>query len=577
MIEPRLSLLHVHRRDSSRADEAFVADLMDLPERPIHPALEYEVLVRDDDDDNNNNQNSHLQTTHDNDNIHDTSESSFYHSSDDSSPPREKHNTTRLIKLLLSFVCLLLTGTGTVVSMKQQAIPMYNYPNFLSLFCHFLYIPLCCFLYMIMVVTFSSVTSEQIIMAMPRTPFMIMGALDCWASTIQIFASIYLPGNLLVLLPQAVIPCSMALSCLLLGERYHWRQYLGAVVVLVGLLVVLEPVWTYKRAPDFYCQAMDLDSDCTLCQTEQTEVACMSHVQPMEEDPSAVQTVCQWLPYQQATKKEEGLTFVWSLLLLASAIPMTLSAMYKQVALDVAQLDPVYLNGWISIFQFLFALVVAVPAAWMTGITPLDVPRNMWDGLLCFLGKGRSFFSSSRQLGCEESQCSALTFVFLCEYTDTIDSGCHPDECSPHTPILVGSYLICAILYSTFMLCVLKYGSTSTLFMAQTILVPLGNLAFSLPLFGQSAPVYTSDLMGLVVILSGLILYRFWGEEEHSNDDQSHATWVRQLIQQVQGENPSPWYLDMVQNVRTQVQWNTPWLNDLLQHMREPLLQESLD
>ena len=187
---------------------------------------------------------------------------------------------------------------------------------------------------------------------------------------------------------------------------------------------------------------------------------------------------------------------------------------------------------------------------------------------------------------------AALTLMFrLYVRTGTIDSGCHPDECNSHTPILVGSYLVFATLYSTSMLCVLKYGSMSTLFMAQTILVPLRNLAFTLPLYSNSthhSPLYTSDVMGLMVILSGLILYRFWDEDdESSNDEPSHGThhhpWVQQVIQQ-QGQRqqtPSPWYLDMVEHLRTQVQQqqtgNTAWLNDLLHHMREPLLQERLE
>jgi hypothetical protein len=86
--------------------------------------------------------------------------------------------------------------------------------------------------------------------------------------------------------------------------------------------------------------------------------------------------------------------------------------------------------------------------------------------------------------------------------------------------------------------------------------------------------------MGLIVILSGLILYRFWGEDEPLRDDPSHGTspWVQQLLQ-VQGEAPSPWYLDMAEHLRTQVQQtgNTPWLNDLLRHMEEPLLQDRND
>lgn len=394
MIEPRLSLLHVHkRRESLKADdETLQADreydsLLFVEQQPFfHPALEYEVVVTDDDDDGsersdreNNNGNATLTTN----------ELPLL-------PPHTKTRHSkrhrRRLKLGLSFVCLLFSGTGTVVFMKLQAIPMYNYPNFLNLACHFFSIPLCFLFSNIMIGSSVNTTPQQQQIITSQTHFMIMGALDCLAATLQIFASIHVPGNLLVLLPQAVIPCSMALSHLLLNERYHWRQYVGAGVVLLGLVVVLEPVFTYERSPDFYCQAIHENNDCAACQTEHSEMACMMHVQAIEKNETNTtafqQNACQWLPYHQASQKEEGLTLLWSLLLLASAIPMTLSTMYKQVALNVVT-DPVYLNGWISVYQFLFALVVAVPAAWMTRVTTVDVPRNMWDGLLCFVGQGQ--------------------------------------------------------------------------------------------------------------------------------------------------------------------------------------------
>ncbi|GAX13642.1 hypothetical protein FisN_14Lh347 [Fistulifera solaris] len=545
MIEPRSSLFYLHRKLSysrpEETEEFFYSEAFDdlQPERPIHPALEYEVLLQEEDEEDGNINNNPSNSSHENKEDMTVSaatpETPTIHST--------KTNKSRLVKLVLSFILLLISGTGTVVLMKLQAIPMYNYPNFINLFCHFCYIPLS-FLYIIPMIRYGTrITPEHI--AMSRTPFLIMGALDCLASSLQLFAAIYVPGNLLVLLPQAVIPCSMALSYMLRREHFHWRQYTGALIVLLGLVVVLEPLLTFHHATDYYCEAVNVDHDCTVCQSETTQQSCLSHVQPID-DVGEYANLCQWLPYQQASRKDDELTFGWSLLLLASAIPMTLSAMYKQAALDIAELDPVYLNGWISIFQFFFALLVAVPAAWMTNVAPFDVPQNMWDGLTCFLGH------------------------------DTNDSGCHPDACSSHTPILVGAYLAFAMLYSTCMLCVLKYGSTSILFLAQTILVPVGNLAFSFPLFQNNSSLYTSYVMGLVVILLGLILYRFWGDDEPLRDDPSQGTspWVQQYLQ-VQGEAPSPWYLDMMEHLRTQVQQtgNTPWLNELLRHMEEPLLQ----
>ena len=113
MIEPRGIIAHVHRRDSSVLDgssslQISASELLvehDEPERPIHPALEYEVLaaVAVDDDDQ-------LPAT----------------ALDEMTPterPTRNPNTKRL-KLVISFIFLVLAGTGNVVATKLQAIPM---------------------------------------------------------------------------------------------------------------------------------------------------------------------------------------------------------------------------------------------------------------------------------------------------------------------------------------------------------------------------------------------------------------------------------------------------------------------
>lgn len=64
------------------------------------------------------------------------------------------------------------------------------------------------------------------------------------------------------------------------------------------------------------------------------------------------------------------------------------------------------------------------------------------------------------------------------------------------------------------MLLVLKYGSTALLYLGLTAMVPLANLAFALPFLPRQAqqPLSmqdVSDIVGLLVILGGLVLYRF--------------------------------------------------------------------
>lgn len=40
-----------------------------------------------------------------------------------------------------------------------------------------------------------------------------------------------------------------------------------------------------------------------------------------------------------------GQELVWSMVLVASCLPMALSSVYKEMALGESELDPIYLNG----------------------------------------------------------------------------------------------------------------------------------------------------------------------------------------------------------------------------------------
>ena len=53
-----------------------------------------------------------------------------------------------------------------------------------------------------------------------------------------------------------------------------------------------------------------------------------------------------------------------------------------------------------------------------------------------------------------------------------------------------------------------RFGSANVLFMASTVMVPMGNLVFSLPFMPGSTPLKDSDIAGLGVILLGLVTYR---------------------------------------------------------------------
>lgn len=282
-----------------------------------------------------------------------------------------------------------------------------------------------CFAYIIPMARNGTIPREQL--EMSKRPFAIMGTLDAMAGIMQIFAATYLPGPLLILLGQAAIPVSMVISRYLLSARYNVFQYVGALIVAGGIITVLAPALS------------------------------------------------------------GGGSALWACVMIVSTVPMTLSSVYKEIALGEKELDPIYLNGWIAVFQFLFSLVLCIPSSLATEppVPIPDLPANMWDGLRCYVGYN--------SISCDDSS----------------DDACSSDNCFPTAPMFVTIYLFFNQLYNLLIILILKYGSANLLYMALTLMVPLGNVAFTLPFVPQHAALRVTDILGLVIICLGLGTYRF--------------------------------------------------------------------
>eukprot|EP00759_Apiculatamorpha_spiralis_P034862 PhF_6_TR35984/c0_g1_i1/m.52097 len=138
-----------------------------------------------------------------------------------------------------------------------------------------------------------------------------------------------------------------------------------------------------------------------------------------------------------------------------------------------------YLNGWVAVYQFLFGVVVCVPAGYAVGVLPADLPDNIAWGFKCMLGH------------------------------NTQDS----DNCVMTGPVFTSTFLIDVVLYNLFVILLIKYGSATWMLLAQTLLVPLGSFAFAIPYPEEYVPASnraTIDgwlLGGMAGLLIGLFLY----------------------------------------------------------------------
>jgi uncharacterized membrane protein len=311
---------------------------------------------------------------------------------------------------------------------------MHNYPLYMNLLSTFLYVPIC-FIYILPALAFTNwITKEQ--RDIPKFKFAVMGGLDSISGIMATFAVNYIStASLIVLVQQSAIPISMIISRISLNARYTTSQYIGAAIVLSGIVLVLLPTFLSTSAA------------------------------PSTSSPASSSSELPWL-----------------VVLVISCVPMTLSSVYKEKALGEVDIDIMYLNGWVAVFQTLFAIPLCFPSAAVTGLTSSEILPNLYGGFLCSFG--------------------------INSITETSEQFPHLDNCSS-APLFVSVYLGFNIVYNVLIVVILKYGSANILWMASTVIVPLSNVAFSLKITPGNKPMNRMDLIGLVIIMSGLVVYRF--------------------------------------------------------------------
>jgi drug/metabolite transporter (DMT)-like permease len=238
--------------------------------------------------------------------------------------------------LVVAFLLMCFFSLGNRIFGRLETYPMHNYPMFMNMLSVIMYIPMS-FAYVVPAIMFTdNITPEQL--AIPQYKFAVMGLLDSIAGTMAIFAVNFIPNaSMIVLVQQSAIPISMVISFIWLQARYTKYQYVGAIITLLGIVLVL--------LPQLLGSSDEAEAD-----------------------------------------KPGSSIILWYSLLILSCIPMCLSSVYKEKELGEIDIDVVYLNGWVAVWQFLFAIPLCIPSAMLIGLPMSEIMPNMYDGWYCYLG-----------------------------------------------------------------------------------------------------------------------------------------------------------------------------------------------
>lgn len=172
--------------------------------------------------------------------------------------------------------------------------------------------------------------------------FMIGGAMDTLFNLTSSWPVPYVSGPIVNTLSNAVLPFTMLASVVFLKTKYKFTHYVGALIVIYGIMVQLMP-------------------QLFLGENANGDVK----------------------------EQKQG---IWIMVLILSAIPAALSNVVKEAGLkDAADMDEWLMNNWVAVYQLIFGLMtlptVAIPWPAPAPVIHLsDLGSYMSKANNCFFG-----------------------------------------------------------------------------------------------------------------------------------------------------------------------------------------------
>lgn len=352
---------------------------------------------------------------------------------------------------------LLFFSVWNAVFFKRMTNTMPNYPYFLSQVTSWIYLPV-----LGLVLLFKRVFDRPSPLEdeeLPQLKLAFVGLLEAIAGICTVLGGVYTRGTTQMILVQASIPMTMFWSACILGTRYVVHQFVAAGVIIGGALVVLTP------------RLIGIHSSGST-----------------------------------STGTVDLLFF--NLVFLAAQLPQSLAHVYKEYALRGQEMSVFIVMFYIAWYQSLIGLsLIPVNSLRLFGPArvPLhDLPSLLLNGIKCLLGQ------------------DVLRTDCIIERGDDGTSLPPCDHCrGAWLPVLL--YMIANILYNVFGILVIKHGGATLYTMLMTLRLPLVSFAFCMSFFmgDEAQPVDWYDLVGLVVILIGLCIYRWEERAAHRTENEA--------------------------------------------------------
>jgi len=361
--------------------------------------------------------------------------------------------------LLLLILITIIVCVGNNVLFYKISLPMKNYPLFLMFICRVLLMPVYWTVLTVWLIVYTMkrknhrnqsgiITSSPPSTDVPESCYeedkiegldlskwkiALISFLDSSQNLLAFYSDSHVPGPMQQLIIQMVVPFSILLSVVFLRAHYSGPQYIGAFVIIAGIVLDILPSLTNS---------------------------------------ATWSTISTW----------------WILIYLSSTIPFALSTVFKEHNIKALSVNALYLQAWNNTFQALFC-VLFIPLSLVEDVNfqslsldsvlssiSVGMTRKFLDGGKCFLGENTL----------PDDNCEGFFLVLLL-------------------------FLFFNVSINLCMLAMLWLDSSTFMFLALTLAIPLANMCFTFAFIMGSyvQPLNALDIVSMMIILSGLLLYQF--------------------------------------------------------------------
>ncbi|KAE9457342.1 hypothetical protein C3L33_10770, partial [Rhododendron williamsianum] len=387
--------------------------------------------------------------------------------------PNSKASSADTKLIVISSVITMTLAIANRVLYKLALVPMKEYPFFLAQVTTFGYVAI---YFTILYVRYRAGIVTDAMMAIPKSPFVMIGILEALGVAAGMSSGAMLPGPAIPILNQTFLVWQLAFSTLLLGTKFSWSKIGGCLLVAVGVVVAVARYFNLS-VTNILRKNMNVAFEIFCHMFYEHTIKNYSNTCRLGFSRCSF---CGNYSGSDAGQMLSGIGFLWPVLMIASsAFQAGASILKESVFIDAATrlkgkvLDMFVVNSFGSGFQALFVLLFLPFLSNLRGTPFSQLPSYIKSGAGCFFNMG------AHTIGCDGA---------------------------PLLPIL---YIVNNIAFNISVLHLLKISSAvlSSIVAMSSVPIAIYILSLPLPYLPEATNLSSFFVFGSMILLAGLVVY----------------------------------------------------------------------